>query len=154
MAGPELHMRRRGAGIIEFELAGTVRETEAIMDAWGRTGRSAARASLLLDYLYLATYGPLLASACEVAGERLSACGIHALGRVRRPVARMQLAAALLDAVENTVLLGVLAGRRGRWPMIARTSALGKFALLSVGGLYIVGGLGALRTPTPTPTSH
>jgi len=115
------------------------------MAAWGNRGRSAARASLLLDYPYLATYGPLLARACEVTGERLSERGIHALGRMRRPMAATQLAAALLDAVENAALLGVLAGRRGRWPMIARTSALAKFALLSMGGLYLAGGLAALR---------
>jgi hypothetical protein len=154
MAGPELRMRRRGAGIIRFELAGTGPEAQAIMDAWGKTGRSAARASLLLDYCYLATYGPLLARACEVTGERLSECGIRPLGRIRRPVAGAQIAAALLDAVENTALLSVLDGRRGHRPMIARTSALAKFALLSIGGLYVVGGLVALLTATATSHSH
>jgi hypothetical protein len=55
-------------------------------------------------------------------------------------VARGQILAAACDVAENTALLAVLEGRRGRLPAIARACAAAKFSLLGAGALYV--GLG------------
>ncbi len=131
---PLLEMERRmrkagGPGIIAFELAGTPKRSKDIMRKWGAEGQAAARVSLLLDYPFLVTYSGLQFIGCAVASEQLGS-------RAGRVIAPAQIAAGAFDAVENTALLGILAGRRGRLPAVARACALAKFALLTVGGLY------------------
>ena len=64
--GPLLSLERRmkrtgGPGIIPFELAGSAERSHQIMSTWGNEGQAAARMSLLLDYLFPATYAPLQA---------------------------------------------------------------------------------------------
>lgn len=120
-------MRRGGGpGIVGFELAGSPERVEAILAAWGPGGQTAARRSLLIDYLVLASYGPLLAGLCGRAG-----------GRFGPVVAHAQYVAAACDVGENTALLAVLAGRRGGLPALARAMALTKFALLGAGLAHV-----------------
>ncbi len=127
---PLLEMERRmrkagGPGIIAFELAGTPERAKKIMRKWGAEGQAAARVSLILDYPFLVTYSGLQFIGCKAAG-----------GRAAKVIAPAQIAAGAFDAIENTALLGVLAGRDDRLPALARACALAKFALLTVGGLY------------------
>ena len=128
--------RSGGPGIIPFELAGTPERSRTIMKRWGSEGRSAARLSLLLDYPYLVTYSGLQLAGCRAARRSLERRGHHRLASAGRGIGSMQLAAGAFDAAENTALLGVLAGRDGRLPAIARGCASAKFALLAVGWLY------------------
>jgi hypothetical protein len=120
MFAQEPAMRRGGGpGIVGFELAGAVERAEAILEAWGSEGCAAARRSLLIDYLVLATYAPLLASFCS--GSVVDAA---------------PYLAAACDVGENTALLGVLVGRRGRLPEVARGLAVTKFGLLGASLAY------------------
>src|SRR5687768_15786365 len=48
--------RTGGGGIVPFELAGTPERARRTMQKWGPEGRSAARASLLLDFPFLVAY--------------------------------------------------------------------------------------------------
>jgi hypothetical protein len=124
----ERAMRRPGGpGIVGLELAGSAERVEAILEAWGPEGQAAARRSLSIDYLVLAAYGPLLAELCRRAG-----------GRLGPATARAQYVAAACDIGENTALLAVLGGRRGRLPVLARGMALAKFTLLGAGVAHIV----------------
>ena len=79
-----------GPGIIPFELAGPERSPE-ILRVWGREGRRAARASLLLDFPFLVAYTTLnvrlRASASEAAGEPRPV----GAARHRRPSLRWRL---------------------------------------------------------------
>jgi hypothetical protein len=134
---PLLEMERRmrktgGSGILAFELAGTPERASKITRKWGAEGQAAARVSLLLDYPFLVTYSGLQFIGCAAAREQLGG-PLAAAGRVIAPA---QFAAGAFDAVENTALLGIVAGRSGRLPAVARASALAKFALLTVGVLY------------------
>jgi hypothetical protein len=133
-------MRTGGPGIIPFELAGTPARSRRIMDTWGSDGRSAARLSLLLDYPYLVTYSGLQLAACTAASNALRRRGAATLADAGRSIGLMQIAAGAFDAAENTALLGILAGRDGKLPALARAFATAKFGLLAVGWLY--GGLG------------
>ncbi|MFL5886439.1 MAG: hypothetical protein ACJ77M_15305 [Thermoleophilaceae bacterium] len=116
-----------GPGIIPFELAGPDGGPK-IMQRWGSDGRRAARASLVLDFPFLAAYTTL--------NVRLAA---RAGGALAPAVAATQVAAGACDAVENTALLGVLArGGDARLSVVARTAARIKFAGLYAGWLYFL----------------
>lgn len=139
----ERQMKRTGGpGIIPFELAGPARSRE-ILETWGDQGRSAARRSLLLDYLFPPTYALLQALLCDVTAEELASQGRRVPAEAGRAIGWAQLAAGGFDYVENTALLLVLTGRDRRAPGVARQAALVKFALISLGQAYIL--LGAVK---------
>jgi hypothetical protein len=140
----ERTMRQTGGpGIIPFELAGTPERTSRILRTWGEQGRSAARRSLILDYPYLATYAPLQALLCTAAGDSLHQRGRRTAAAASPALAWGQLAAGAFDAIENTALLAILAGRNGRLPALARRCASAKFGLLTLGWAYILLALAA-----------
>jgi len=143
----ERRMRRAGGpGIIAFELAGTTEKARQMMDAWGKEGRSAARASLILDFPFPPTYALLHALACSAAAETFDERGKGALAAAGSPLGWAQLAAAIFDYAENSALLLVLSGRVDRFSAIARRAALAKLALIYAGWSYIlIGALGRRR---------
>ena len=148
MLPSELRMRRAaGRGIIALEFAGSERRARALMRAWGRDGRGAARRLQWLDFAYLATYAPFLGLVTLAAGERLDRRGRHRLAAIAPALAQAQLAAGAFDAIENAALLGVLAGARGDGlPRLAFGCAGVKFALLAAGWLLLPAAVG--------PASH
>ena len=140
----ERRMKRAGGpGIIPFELAGSPERSRAIMERWGEHGRAAARTSLLLDYPYLVSYTGLQVAGVSAAGDALRRAGAKGLAGAAPALAAGQVVAGACDAVENTALLGVLAGRDERLPAVARAFASAKFALLGAGWLYGALGLAA-----------
>lgn len=122
-----------GEGIVGFELAGTQERAKEILAAWGESGRSDAKLSLWLDYLYLAAYGAFgwlgLRAIADDAGRRRWA----GQERLTRLASTGMLGAALCDAIENAALLLVLGGHGGTvTPRVAMTFALAKFALVAL----------------------
>ena len=132
----ERRMQRTGGpGIIPFELAGTPERSRRILETWGTDGRTAAKASLVLDYPFLVSYSGFNIALAGLAGERLPGA---------TAIAAAQVAAGACDAAENTALLGVLAtSPDGRLPAVAATFARVKFALLSTVWAYLAAGLAA-----------
>jgi hypothetical protein len=128
-------------GIVDFEFAGEVAAAARILESWGEAGRARAGLSLGLDYLFLVLYSSALALACAGMARRLSghwgaaaaAGGLLAWG---------QLAAGLLDAVENFALIQLLLGSDGAaWPPLAWWCAAAKFSLVAAGLAYLLAGL-------------
>ncbi|MCJ8167743.1 hypothetical protein [Atopomonas sediminilitoris] len=121
-------------GIISFELAESLEASLAIQVAWGEKGRQYAALSLGLDYFFLLVYGLALSLACvcfAAWGEDDS--------RLARLMPWLPLAAATMDALENYALIRLLFGEvRGGWVLLARDSALIKFALLALVALYLL----------------
>ena len=106
-----------------------------MLETWGEEGVRAARRQTVLDYPFLLCYSCLIALGI-VAVLRNARGGVAALGR---GLAWCQWIAALLDAVENAGLLIILSGRpETPWPQIAFYCAGLKFALITVGVLYIL----------------
>lgn len=139
LVAEERRMRRAGGpGIIGFELAGTPERAGRILRAWGPAGQSAARRSLILDYPYLATYAPLQALLCTGAGDALRRRGQRGPASAAPALAWGQLAAGAFDAIENTALVAILAGRDGRLSALARRCARAKFALLALVWAYLL----------------
>ncbi len=125
-------------GIVSFELARTPAVAWHILEAWGPEGRVYAGLSLGLDYLFLFLYASTLALGCTIVSCTLPRGLWAAAGCV---LAWAQVGAACLDAVENYALIRVLLGSTASgWPAVAFFSAVGKFALVVPGILYVLGG--------------
>ena len=125
-----------GAGIVDFELAGSDAEARSILDAWGTRGRDAARASLWIDFAFLAAYGAFGALLALVLRDAAPTGLLHSAGRAA--VVAPPLAAAC-DVVENVLLLLVLEGSGGSGaPVAAEVFARAKFTLLLAGLAYAV----------------
>lgn len=127
----ERKMRRTGGpGIIPFEFAGNRAAAEAIMTTWGLPGQRAARASLLLDFGYMATYGVLTALLLDRVAQRNG----HS-----RLVSMLVVLAVAGDAAEGLALLRVLDRRDvDRNARRAKMAASAKFAVLSGCAGYLV----------------
>ncbi len=140
-------------GIISYEFAGTVPAAQAMLDSWDENARAHAGFSLGLDYLYMPVYALTIGLACAWAGRVLAARwrGWRVVGLVLG----IGLApAALADATENFALTRMLfGGVAAPWPAVARGCATGKFALISIGFIFALVGLGfwiaGVKRPLP-----
>ncbi len=127
-----------GPGIVAFELAASEERTQEIVSEWGADGRDAARASLWLDFGYLALYGSFLAVAVAATRDTAVRRGRRGFAGPAQ-VVLLPVAAAGFDAMENVALLLIL-GEHGGWlaPPLAAAFATAKFALLATSLLYIL----------------
>ena len=145
LAGAPLTTPQAPAGIVSFELAGTMEHARAIMASWGERQRLLAAFGLGLDYLFLITYSTFFGLACLSAGEAARAAGSR-LAPLAVPLAWGQWLAAALDAVENSALISLVLGSTwATWPPVAWFCASFKFALIVTALIYIIWGTG-LRT--------
>src|SRR5512143_404921 len=93
--------------IVEFELAGSVPQAQAIIDAWNETDRIRAGFSLGFDYLYMPVYSTTIALACILAAGVLRRKAWYTVGLL---LAWGLWLAALFDATENLALFTELLG--------------------------------------------
>jgi len=129
------------AGIISFELVGTLAGAESIMDSWDEPARIQAGVSLGLDFFFLVAYAYTLAGACRLVAARFASTRLRVLGMV---LAWGAWGAALLDTIENLALIQLLIGHGESWhPRLAALCAWPKFGLAGCALLYIFAG-GAL----------
>lgn len=125
--------------IVDFELAGSVENAQAIIDAWTETDRIRAGFSLGFDYLYMPVYSTTIALACILAAAVLSKKAWHSMGLL---LAWGLWAAAIFDAIENLALFTELLGNNvAPYPQIAQICATLKFGLIGLGLLYVIAGI-------------
>jgi hypothetical protein len=127
----------RPYSIVAFELAWTPAEASAMLGQWSAAGRQLARASLLLDFVFMPAYVLLLAGLVVLEARR----SVGGLQRLGLRLALAPFAAWLLDALENVALLGVLAAPTAPPAPLTVTAALCatlKFVLLAACALYII----------------
>lgn len=145
----DARLKDAGAGIVDFELARTFNRSFEIIAEWTARGAvDTAKASVLLDFPFLALYGLTLAVAAAGLGRRLTVRRFQPAGRWGPAVAWAAVAAALLDAAENVCLwLQLTSGPRRIYALPAFGFATTKFIILGAVLLYLlVGGLASLRT--------
>jgi len=131
-----------GASIVDFELAGMLDKAQAIMHGWGEDNRQLARRQTVVDFVFLVLYLLTIALGCGLAARQFSAGSWPAT--VGLYLAWAQLAAGLLDAVEDVALLRLLQGaQHPSRPLIARWCALPKFSIVGVGIIYVLIGVWA-----------
>jgi hypothetical protein len=137
LGGP-LQTEAASAGIVSFEFAGELSEARSMIESWGQKGQVYAALSLGLDYLFLVAYASAIGLGCVLVGRHLSE-RVTFVGTLAVVLAWGQLAAALLDSIENYALIRVLLGsEQGVWPLIARWCAMPKFLIVAAGLLYII----------------
>ena len=134
-------MSDHGTGVIPFELARSSGRAHEIVTEWGSAGRSAARASLIIDYAYLVCYGLFLFGACIAVRERWLRLGNPRIADLGLALAWAGLVAAGFDALENVALLLVAGGHTGQpWPELAADFASVKFGLSTAATAYALVG--------------
>jgi hypothetical protein len=127
--------------IVDFELAGSVEQAQAIIDAWNQTDRIRAGFSLGFDYLYMPVYSTTIALACVMATGVLKRKSWNTIGLL---LAWGLWIAALFDATENLALFTELLGNNAApYPQIAQICATIKFGLIVLGLLYVIAGVAA-----------
>jgi hypothetical protein len=137
LGGP-LMTEEAPAGIVSFEFAGELSEAQSMVESWGQKGQVYAGLNLGLDYLFLVVYASTIGLGCVLMGQGLSK-QVGYMGPWGVVLAWGQLAAGLLDSIENYALIQVLLGSEQRlWPVVARWCAVPKFVIVAVGLLYIV----------------
>jgi hypothetical protein len=117
-----------GRGIVALEWAGRADKADAVLRRWGRAGRQAALASLIIEYGYAVSFTTLL----------MAASRHFAPASLRTPITWLAVLAGALDGVQTTALLLVLGGRRGGWPRIARWSSFTKFGVIGLDLILLV----------------
>lgn len=140
VAGAPLKTAAAPAGIISFELAGTVERSAAIVASWGPPQREAAAFGLGLDFLFLFLYPVTISLGCRIVAGRLAPSWprLSLMGTMLSVAVPLCIA---LDAIENAALWRILAlGAAAPWPMVAAVAAYPKFALIVLGlGYSLVG---------------
>jgi hypothetical protein len=127
--------------IVDFELAGSVDQAQAIVDAWNETDRIRAGFSLGFDYLYMPVYSTTIALACVMAAGVLKKRVWYVCGVL---LAWGLWIAAVCDATENLALFTILLGNNvAPYPQVAQICAIIKFGLILLGLMYVSAGVAA-----------
>lgn len=138
--GRPLNTEAAPAGIVSFELAGSILAAERMLESWGDAGRVYAGLSLGVDYFFLVTYAVAIGLGCVLVARSL-ACRSRFLSVVGILLAWAQFGAALLDGLENYALIRVLLGSQHKlWSLLAQWWALLKFFLVALGFVYVIFG--------------
>jgi len=127
-------------GIVSYELAFDPSVARAMVESWAATprGLQSAGLSLGVDYLFMLLYATGLSLLTVRVAERFGDAQARARG-LGALAAWGFLGAGLMDAVENFGLSVVYLGGGGSWAApLAGACASVKFALLGVGGLYLL----------------
>lgn len=101
-------LKEGGAGIVAFEVARTPERAAHILRRWGVRGRQAAVDNLFADMPFLLGYGLLLAGLSWWSADRMGSRTSADAGTVCHVMAAVAMCAALLDMVEDTLLLRIL----------------------------------------------
>jgi len=142
--GAPLRTELAPAGVVSYEFAGELSTAQSIVESWGEVGRVYAGLNLGLDCLFLVAYPISIGLGCVMLSRRLSE-RIAFLSTAGLLLAWGQVAAGLLDSLENYALIRVLLGAEtSLWPVVARWCAIPKFIFVILGLAYLLIGLVAL----------
>ncbi len=120
--------------IVDYELAGSVAKSSAIIGAWDTLARLQTCFNLGFDYLYMPVYSTTIALACVMGAGVIARTGWKNLGLL---LAWGLWLAAILDAIENYALITMMYGSPADpYPQIAAYCASIKFGLIILGLLY------------------
>ncbi len=128
-------------GIISFELAKSLEQSQAMLASWDTNTKINAGLSLGIDFLFLFVYGIFFAVACFSVAKKFKD-RTHWFYTLGVYLAWLQLVAALFDAIENAALIKLLLGSLNSvYSSIAYYFASIKFVIIAIGIIYIIIGL-------------
>jgi hypothetical protein len=124
-------------GIVSFELARTLDESQSILHSWDENARLFAAFGLGFDYLFMFVYAVALSLGLLLAGANKTGWYFS----LTNWLGWGAFAAALFDAVENYALWQILTGSMSSsLPPLASFCAAVKFVLLIVGTITALAG--------------
>ena len=140
ITGQTLITEAAPAGIVTFELVGTLSGSQSILDSWQGPAMTWAGINMGLDFLFLFLYASTIALACLILSDKM-ATNLGVLKILGKWLAVGILIAAGLDIIENISLILLLTGSESEFlPKLARWCAIPKFALVLLSLLYIITG--------------
>lgn len=120
-------------GIVDLEMAGNMARWEALTGAWSRT---ATINNILIDFLYIPAYALFLSLACRILADKQTPTAIQAAGK---GLAKAVWLAAMLDVIENLLMLGGLYGYVSPATLqLTKWVATIKFIIVALAILYIM----------------
>jgi hypothetical protein len=127
-------------GIVDYELAGTLAASQAILKSWGEAERIYVGLGLGFDFVYIICYSITIALGCVLIARALS-LRIPILSSIGFGLAWTLFIAGILDGIENYSLIQLLLGAQAEsFALIARWCAIPKFAFVALGLVYVVMG--------------
>jgi len=140
ITGESLKTEAAHAGIVSFELVGTLSGSQSIVESWQGPAMTWVGINMGLDFLFLFLYASTIALACLILSDKM-ATNLGVLKILGKWLAVGILIAAGLDIIENISLILLLTGSENEFlPQLARWCAIPKFALVLLSLLYIVAG--------------
>jgi hypothetical protein len=138
LSGGPLKTAAAPAGIVSFELAGSISKADAILSSWDGMARTFTGLNLGLDFVFIVAYAGAIGLGCSLLGASLGK-RFRAFGIVGVSLAWAQLLAAALDSTENYSLITLLLGsKENGWAVLARVCAIPKFSIVLLGLAYLV----------------
>ena len=130
-------------GIVSFELAKTVSNSEAIINSWDANALQSAKNSMAADFLFSMVYSFFISLIVHRLNNRVWEMGfIYQFGIF---ICWGIFLAAFFDVLENIALVRLLyEDVQQLWSSIAYYFALMKFGLLALGILFVLTSLVAL----------
>jgi hypothetical protein len=130
-------------GIVSFELAKRIENSQAILNSWNEPAKISAALSLGFDFVFLVLYSLFVALLIYKLKTGLwKNKWLYRFGNVLIWAAFLM---ALSDSIENIALIRLLQGDiRQVWASTAYFFAVLKFSLLAICVLYILVGFGFL----------
>ena len=124
-------------GIVSFELAKTLSNSEAIINSWDANALQSAKNSMAADFLFLMVYSFFISLIVHRLNNRVWKKGfVYQLGIL---ICWSVFLAAFFDVIENIALVRLLYGDLQQlWSSIAYYFALMKFGLLVLGILFVL----------------
>lgn len=137
LLGAPLKTSAAPAGIVSFELAGSIDSTEKILSSWDALARAYAGLNLGLDYLFIVSYAGAIGLGCALLAASL-ARRLRVFAFIGVILSWAQLLAAACDATENYSLISLLLGSKtDGWALLARACAIPKFLIVLLGLAYL-----------------
>ncbi len=134
--GAPLKTQAAPAGIVSFELAGSINAAEKIVSSWDGQARTYAGLNLGLDYLFIFAYAGAIGLGCALLAASV-ARRHKVFASIGFVLSWAQLLAAACDATENYALISLLLGSRvNGLALLARACAIPKFLIVLLGLAY------------------
>ena len=129
-------------GIVSFELAGGIEQSQKILSSWDHQARLSAIQSLVADYMFLIAYSFFFAFLIWSLSKYFIEKRKDSLVKIGIILGWLQFVAAIFDSFENYFLLRIIFGSQNpAYPEYAFYFALLKFLIILLGLGYIVLGL-------------
>jgi hypothetical protein len=133
----QIQNNNNSGGIIAFELAKDLSNSEAILKSWNTFSKISAGLSLGIDFLFLTVYSLFISLIIHKLNEQLWRDSIiYSIGLA---LIWGVFLAAFFDIIENIALIKLLLGDlQQKWSSIAYYAAISKFTLLAIGLFFIL----------------